>query len=945
MIFSLFFIIITKAFAVNSSGKLLAGQNPCDNQDSSNNLCTITEITENSHLSIESKDKNSILYVFLSDINDDHVIHISQLDVEGQIFLSSNRKLHISVDGDLNINGNVVFDNFYLSISTLNLKNESNFIIDTVTANNINFECDDDFVCPSIRAQNFYSINNNISIQFIENASFNKIHQMSTVLTILDGQSPNFNFTLLNDTSRIVVYEETNSITNSSQISDTRDSFYLVAEFFGCRVPNHYNSNHKCVPCPSNQASTEDGSEICSPCPKGTEYSSESMQCVSCPSGSYLDERTKKCTLCPIGTYQSNSEGTECIKCPENSTTIKTGETSIYACICPAGYYGRSGEKCQQCSETEVCSFGSLYPLANPGHWIDENNFYYSSVCQPKYACFGNSTCEKGYEGRFCGTCSKGYFRLHQGCVKCNSAVPPILAIIMILLVGAMYYFAIYKQEFFSIFVIFINFYQEISMFSYLNSTEKVKSSTFFSYLSVLYFNPQIFQPQCHGLHSYSASIQIAIAIPLCIALILFICSLLSWFIPCCYKFFTNKSLRSWKKLKTNFYYQYNFKDCLNVFKESVVASFYVFFPAYFALLMRTVKFSRITIGKTVDYLDLEPSSLFDDPVILPSRICSIIILIIAGIFVIALDLKISIKIKKKDDNSVQNENQERREKTENCPFKVIYIGAKSPVTSVKTHCYKTIFSCNYWIILFHLKYIVICVAWIYLQRFLIFQYGLLLAIYTIYFSAVFFVTPYTYTEDNTSALLSEFLKLVVVLIASVQVQEGKSSEAVHVYLILASILFLVYTIVTVVLDILRLCRKHSRRNYDQLDLSESFDQNKYLKDGEDYYTAIENFLHNGTKSSIILMSIPDDDLNQKFYNVYTKFVDYAKNSRQDFSKFYNFINLKFRPTILRLISFIILEQPTFIGVFLDRVAYKWKYLADEKQKNGNEEEEYDDDD
>lgn len=936
MIFSLFFIIIAKSFSIetnNAHSDLLEPINLCEHSQNNNQCIVDNNIEEDAHLLIESADDNTVLFVYLQNINDDRVIQIHQLDLKGQIFITSNRKLHINIDGELNIAGNVVFDNFFISTSKLVLQKKSNIIIDTVTADNVTIGCDENFVCSSIRAQNFYSINNNILIQFEEKTSFEKIHNKSTILTILDGQPPKFNFTSLNESSRIIVYDETNSLTRQS--NDERRSFSLVAEFLGCRIPQYFNGKD-CAECPHNQAPIEDGSTTCQPCPDGTEYSSDTSRCNSCEPGTYLDRNTKKCTLCPIGTYQPNFQESECLICPENSTTIKTGETSLYSCICPAGYYGRSGEKCQQCSETEECSFGSLYPLANPGHWIDENNFYYSNVCQPKYACFGNSTCEEGYEGRFCGTCSKGYFRLHQSCAKCNSAVPPIFAIIMILLVAVMFYFAIYQHQFFSMFVIFINFFQEFSMFSYLNSTTKVKSTKFFAYLSLTYFNPQIFQPQCYGLHSWSASIQVAIAIPICIALVLFICSVLSWIVPCLIDFIKNfiKNFRNNKSIKKRkfFNHNYTFKNCIIVFKESIIASFYTFFPSYFALLMRTIKYSRITMGKTVDYLDLEPSSIFNDSAILPSRICSIIILIITAIFVISMDTLIATReiIKEKKNN----ENQEEKEKSDE--IKVNIYNKKTLVETIKEHCYERVFKLdkNYWIFIFHLKYVLICVAWIYLQRFLVFQYGLLLALYTIYFSLIWSFQPYQYSDDNTYAYASELLKLIFIIAASTQVQESYSSNSVNVILIVLSVIFIVLTLVIIGLLIYDTINKRKVIKVEYQNVNTDNDGfNQFLNENSSQ-EEINKFLENGATQIMKIMAIPNRQNNEKFQHIYKQFVNYAKNSRHDFREFNDYVSSTFRPAMLKIINTIIVELPTYIGVFMDNVAYQWKYLAEKKDED-----------
>ncbi|KAK8893983.1 hypothetical protein M9Y10_022413 [Tritrichomonas musculus] len=938
MILTLFFITVTKSFSSNAyfKGKnTLEVQDLCQHVEQYTNLCIVTEI-QSKHLTVNSKEDDTTFLVLLKDINDDQIINISEFSANGKIFLTSNRRLHIHINENLNISGDVVFNNFFLSASNLNLKENSSFTIDTITVDTINIECTDDFNCSSIKAQNFYSIQNNISIQINGPSNFNNIHKNSTVLTILNGQPPYFDFNLLNSTSKVVVYEETNTITAKSEMTketESRSSFNLVAEFLGCRIPYYFdNQTSQCELCPENQAPLTDGSTRCEPCPNGKEYSKGSMSCVPCQPGTYYNQNTKKCISCPVGSYQPNSMQLQCLRCPENSTTINIGETSLYSCVCPTGYYGRAGEECRQCFDTEKCEYGSLFPRANAGFWIDENHFYYSVVCQPKYACLGNSTCSEGYEGKFCGSCSKGYFRLHQSCAKCNRSVPPILAILMILLVVLMFYFSVYNHKYFPMFVIFIHFFQEIAMFSFLNSFTKFGSSVFFSYLSFLYFNPQIFQPQCYGHHNWSPSIQIAIAIPIIIALILFICSLLSWAIPSLVKFIRRdgpRTLETFRKIKI--YTNYNFFDCVEVFKESVAASFYVFFPAYFGLVMRTIKYSELTLGHTIKYLDIQPSMVFNDPTAKPAIITTIIVLVILFIFIICFDLKILFSQPKKNNN--HNEEEEISERPEEHFYKVILLFNENRVVTVKGHCYTTIFRLYFWILIIHLKFALIFVSWIYLQRFLIFQYGFSLAIYAIYFSLQVTLKPYNDDHCNELAFISDLLKLFNFFVASTQVDERSNSpEVINVSLIFTSCLFLIFFILMIIqpiiykINFLVITKKKSEKSNEEETIQDDFQE--LLQQGKELDSYIDKFIDGGFDSINKLMDIKDRKLKTKIWDIYKEFIEYAQYSKQDFRESYIFINHKFRPFALNLISKVILDFPSIYSIYLDQIANQWEYMV-----------------
>ena len=110
-------------------------------------------------------------------------------------------------------------------------------------------------------------------------------------------------------------------------------------------------------------------------------------------------------------------------------------------------------------------------------------------------------------------------------------------------------------------------------------------------------------------------------------------------------------------------------------------------------------------------------------------------------------------------------------------------------------------------------------------------------------------------------------------------------------------------------------------------------DFNAFLGIGEQSNDLITHFLNDGSESVVKMLAIPDSKSNDAMSKIYNQFVNYAKNSKQDFRKFNNFIDLKLRPIALKIISFIILDSPTYFGVFLDRIADLWSYSSAKSKK------------
>ncbi|XP_070544275.1 uncharacterized protein [Ptychodera flava] len=63
--------------------------------------------------------------------------------------------------------------------------------------------------------------------------------------------------------------------------------------------------------------------------------------CVYCPPGEYHDTQSDTCQKCPIGQYQDKKGQTECLSCPDGTTTQGKGVISNTKCLemCAAGQY------------------------------------------------------------------------------------------------------------------------------------------------------------------------------------------------------------------------------------------------------------------------------------------------------------------------------------------------------------------------------------------------------------------------------------------------------------------------------------------------------------------------------------------------------------------------------------------------------------------------------
>jgi hypothetical protein len=103
-----------------------------------------------------------------------------------------------------------------------------------------------------------------------------------------------------------------------------------------------------CIECGRNEWSSGLNSTICQSCPMYSSTKDRTGQVFSgceCDNGYGFNNQTISCDVipqtCGISYYFdiSSASGPECVRCPNNSTTLSTGSVSILNCSCVAGYY------------------------------------------------------------------------------------------------------------------------------------------------------------------------------------------------------------------------------------------------------------------------------------------------------------------------------------------------------------------------------------------------------------------------------------------------------------------------------------------------------------------------------------------------------------------------------------------------------------------------------
>ncbi|OWF54931.1 Fibropellin-1 [Mizuhopecten yessoensis] len=236
----------------------------------------------------------------------------------------------------------------------------------------------------------------------------------------------------------------------------------------------------ECVPCPVGQYKNNSDGKLghCVTCPVDyvtpTNASTSSTNCslYNCTEGSKINGNNSGCELCPLGEYQSHKYQTNCLPCPDGSSTPQIGaiQCEVFCrsgqqlkggqCeLCPIGHFkdntdGRFGE-CQPCpvdfitatdgaTTEDLCVVGNCTPgqfLVNatldctdcPVGTYQPNKWQTACIPCPndtttqeegttqRSQCF--LFCDAGYEGSnlTCNPCRVGYYKPVAGALPCSA--------------------------------------------------------------------------------------------------------------------------------------------------------------------------------------------------------------------------------------------------------------------------------------------------------------------------------------------------------------------------------------------------------------------------------------------------------------------------------------------------------------------------------------------
>lgn len=145
-----------------------------------------------------------------------------------------------------------------------------------------------------------------------------------------------------------------------------------------CLSGYELDENGECVPCQRGFFRSR-GMPACQPCATGkttpelAAASEQECHLDICAPGMYVDASTQSCVMCPKGTYQDKQDRmTECIRCPQDTTTEGLGATSLEECSNPCFVNGRericqSNAACvyHEDSDTFACECLPAYVMKN----------------------------------------------------------------------------------------------------------------------------------------------------------------------------------------------------------------------------------------------------------------------------------------------------------------------------------------------------------------------------------------------------------------------------------------------------------------------------------------------------------------------------------------------------------------------------------------------------
>lgn len=128
-----------------------------------------------------------------------------------------------------------------------------------------------------------------------------------------------------------------------------------------------------CADCPANTFSDATGALVCDPCPDNSSsaggassieqclcdagFRRVGSECVACSAGYFKKTHgNDECTECAVDTYWIAPDQA-CTSCPgASSTEGATAQTSVGACVCPAGYEPAIDTRCAVCAADSYCA-------------------------------------------------------------------------------------------------------------------------------------------------------------------------------------------------------------------------------------------------------------------------------------------------------------------------------------------------------------------------------------------------------------------------------------------------------------------------------------------------------------------------------------------------------------------------------------------------------------
>ncbi|OHS92778.1 hypothetical protein TRFO_12340 [Tritrichomonas foetus] len=405
---------------------------------------------------------------------------------------------------------------------------------------------------------------------------------------------------------------------------------------------------------------------------------------------------------------------------------------------------------------------------------------------------------------------------------------------------------------------------------------------------------------------------------PITIAFVLFICSLISWKLP----FLIRRIMKRNKEMNEIF----TMKDCLRVFYEVFITTFYIIFPTYFGLIMRMFKSSNIDGGS---YFDYQPSFYYDTKVITESRISYGVVFGLFILLTVALDAYLAIF---------------QLQKTV-VTYKVVNWFQKKPISLRSGHPFINIFNKKlyFWVIIVHTRLFIVFCFWSYMQRSSSLQTALLITIYLISTAIQMGFKPFLRETDNYICFLSKFLLLLNSLMTAGELG-WNSSNTINSMLIASITLYFMGLLLTTLLPpIIRRFRESDEIGGKDTKTETSVTFNidnllNQLSSANEGYKII--------KAIIDIPSNPNLSFRQKillkamFEEIYDDLMKYAENSHQDFLDVKKFID-DARTLLLRIVTVVLKKQNMIDSLWLNEVGVEWEQMKQkiENKKKSLEEE------